>query len=292
MPHMSVIVDELPLSFACDGQTLVGILHLPQRAPSVGVIILVGGPQYRVGSHRQFLLLARSLALRGAAVLRFDCRGMGDSEGEFPGFEYIEPDLAAAVNAMTGRVPSLRRLVLWGLCDATTAICMHAPRDPRIAGVVLVNPWVRTESGHARAQLKHYYLSRLMQRDFLRKVLSGKFDTIGSARALLRSIGDAWGLAARRSPSGNGRPANALAQHMASDLRRFGGKILLILSGQDLTAREFDDVTRNAREWRPIYADVRVTRRTFSEADHTFSCRAWRDQVADWTWEWTKELAH
>ena len=46
-----------------------------------GVLIVTGGPQYRAGSHRQFVLLARFLAARGMAVLRFDYRGMGDSEG-------------------------------------------------------------------------------------------------------------------------------------------------------------------------------------------------------------------
>jgi uncharacterized protein len=285
------IVDEIPLSFACDGQTLVGILHLPAPAPSIGMIILVGGPQYRVGSHRQFMLLARSLASRGIAVLRFDCRGMGDSEGEFPGFEHIEPDLAAGVDAMMRRAPSLRRVVLWGLCDATTAICRHAPRDPRIAGVVLVNPWIRTEAGHARARLRHYYLSRLTQPDFLRKVARGKFDAIGSGCALLSSIGHALSAVSRGSPLGDGTAVNPLAQRMASDLQRFEGKILLILSGRDLTAREFDAATRHAREWRPIYADVRVTQRVLTDADHTFSRRAWRDQVADWTSDWVRGLA-
>jgi alpha/beta superfamily hydrolase len=45
------------------------------------VLVIVGGPQYRAGSHRQFTLLARSLAEQGFAVLRFDYRGMGDSTG-------------------------------------------------------------------------------------------------------------------------------------------------------------------------------------------------------------------
>ncbi len=47
----------------------------------LGVLIVVGGPQYRVGSHRQFVLLARALAARGFAAMRFDCTGMGDSDG-------------------------------------------------------------------------------------------------------------------------------------------------------------------------------------------------------------------
>ena len=46
--------EERALSFACRGAWLYGILSLPQAAsaPARGVLIVVGGPQYRAGSHR------------------------------------------------------------------------------------------------------------------------------------------------------------------------------------------------------------------------------------------------
>src|SRR3974390_2928101 len=119
-PDLNAI--ETPITFSCAGETLLGLIHLPASPPELGVVIVVGGPQFRVGSHRQFLLLARELARKGIAVLRFDCRGMGDSDGEFPGFEHIGPDVAAAVDTLVAQVPTLRRIVLWGLCDATLAI--------------------------------------------------------------------------------------------------------------------------------------------------------------------------
>jgi len=80
--HEQVVVYE------CQGQRCVGLVHAPGAA-SIGVVIVVGGPQYRVGSHRQFLLLARSLAADGVPVLRFDYRGMGDSEGDIRDFENV-----------------------------------------------------------------------------------------------------------------------------------------------------------------------------------------------------------
>jgi exosortase A-associated hydrolase 1 len=280
--------DEIALTFACAGDALIGVLHLPALAPTVGVVIVVGGPQYRVGSHRQFLLLARSLAAQGIAALRFDCRGMGDSDGAFPGFEHIEPDVASAVDAMMLRVPSLRHVVLWGLCDANSAMAEHARRDARIAGVVLLNPWVRSESSLARTQLKHYYLARLMQPDFLRKVLTGRFNPIASMQALLGNIVRAFGSAAPHKRSSHEAARNALAERMAAELERFKGRVLIILSGRDLTAKEFADAARSSTLWQKLYADARVTRRDFPAADHTFSRRAWRDQVAEWTRDWLK----
>ena len=47
---------------------MLGILHgASLQATDLGVVVVVGGPQDRVGSHRQFTLLARDLA---AAVNR------------------------------------------------------------------------------------------------------------------------------------------------------------------------------------------------------------------------------
>ena len=63
---------ERALAFACGDERLVGILHEATGECATGVLIVVGGPQYRVGSHRQFVLLARDLAAAGFAVMRFD----------------------------------------------------------------------------------------------------------------------------------------------------------------------------------------------------------------------------
>ena len=284
---MDYAVDEVPVSFTCQGIDLIGVLHVPASPPRVGVLIVVGGPQYRVGSHRQFVLLARDLASHGVGVLRFDCRGMGDSDGDFPGFERIEPDIAAAVALMERRFSSIRHLILWGLCDATSGICKHSRRDPRVSGIVLVNPWVRTEAGFARTQLKHYYLNRLMESALFRKVLRGEFKPLASIQELFGNIR----LGLRRSARMGATHRNGtLAENMAEDLRRYRGRILLIISGRDLTAREFDDSARRSKTWRVLLSDPRLTRRDLPEADHTFSRREWKAMVSGCTWEWIKAL--
>ena len=85
---------------------LTGILSQPEQASDTTVIVVVGGPQYRVGSHRQFLQLARHLARQGYPVLRFDGRGMGDSSGLLRSFEEIDDDIGAAIGTCWRRSKS------------------------------------------------------------------------------------------------------------------------------------------------------------------------------------------
>ena len=275
--------DERALAFRCGGAALVGIASIPAGACSRGVLVVVGGPQYRVGSHRQFALLARHLAGHGIAAMRFDYRGMGDSEGALQTFENVDEDLRAAVDRFFLEVPGLREVVLWGLCDGASAAAMYAPDDARVRGLVLLNPWVRTDDSVARTTLKHHYRDRLRDRAFWVKLARGQFDYVGSLKAMLGLVRAAF--AGRKEQEG---AAASLPDRMRQCLHAFGGHLLLVIGGADLTGREFCDVAGSMPDWKRLLAAPRVSWRRIEDADHTFSNRAWRDQVAAWTSEWVR----
>lgn len=270
-----------PVTFTCEGETLVGIVTCPPQTAQRGMLIIVGGPQYRVGSHRQFALLADRLAAQhGIAVMRFDYRGMGDSSGELRGFEHAAKDVRAAIDAFFALVHGLREVVLWGLCDGASASLLYAPQDPRVSGVALLNPWVRSAQTEAAARLKHYYWTRLWSGEAWGRIVSGRVDLRASIRSLSDSVAGAVA-GGRDTPRGA-----ALHERMADALARFHGRVLIILAGQDLTAQEFVDVTEKSRQWQRLLASSHVTQRELPEATHTFSTREWRDQVAVWTAKW------
>jgi alpha/beta superfamily hydrolase len=149
------VIAEEPVVFACEGEALVGVVSHGRHAAATGVAIVVGGPQYRIGSHRQFVLLARALADAGIPALRFDYRGMGDATGLQRTFEDVGLRCrGSGRNAVCSRRRVARGAV--GLCDGASAALFHAARNPRVAGLVLINPWVRTEQGVARAYLGSY----------------------------------------------------------------------------------------------------------------------------------------
>ena len=282
--------EERAVGFACQGDALYGVLSLPHGACMRGVVIVVGGPQYRAGSHRQFTLLARSLAGQGIAALRFDYRGMGDSEGETRSFDTVDEDLRAALDYFLAAVPGLRQVVLWGLCDAASAALMYAPSDKRVSGLVLLNPWIRTPDGLARTTLKHYYRGRLLDADFWRQVVRGKFALGRSLASVFGLVRAAFGSAGSSTTGASGAGTASLPERMHAGMRQFGGQVLLIVSGADLTGREFCDLTDATPEWKRLLDAPRVSRRLLDHADHTFSRRDWRDQVAAWTEEWVNSL--
>lgn len=285
--------EERAFTFECEDCSLCGILHAPSNAGPRGVLVVVGGPQYRVGSNRQFILLARALAADGIPVLRFDYRGMGDSEGELRTFESIDTDIRSAIDTFFEHAPDLKEVVLWGLCDAASAALFYAHTDPRVTGTVLLNPWARTEEGRAKSYLKHYYLSRFFSAELWRKIFRGKF-------RLLESLKSLFGMMATAFPEGSGAnpgrqniadvppPAPPLRERMADGLSKFNGSMLLILSGDDLTAAEFEDMVSGSRRWRKLLKGPRVLTRKLAGANHTFSSREWRIQVSHWTADWIR----
>lgn len=278
------------------GHPLVGMLHPADGKQELGVLVMVaGGPQYRIGGHRQLVLWARKISARGFPVLRFDFSGMGDSYGEYLDFENTEDDIRAALDRFFAETPSLKQVILWGECNACSASLVYAHKDPRVKGLVMLNPWVRTEQGRAKAVVKHYYLNRLTQRSFWTKVFSLKFDFLGSIRSAVQMISLARGQSASKASGARPNAETAtdtrpLPDRMLAGLSRFKGRIMLVMSGRDLISREFDDLLQAAPAWRKHLDACALVRHDLAYADHTFSTGEWRDQVAEWGIDWLLSL--
>ena len=280
-----VSYSERAVAFDCFGERLVGVLAEPETSTDVGVVVVVGGPQYRVGSHRQFVSLARTLAAAGVAVLRFDYRGMGDSTGSGRSFDDVVPDIAAAIDVLAA-VGRIRRIVLWGLCDAASAALLYcqATCDTRVAGIVLLNPWVRSEATIAKTHLKHYYRQRFRQKEFWAKIAHGDMNVAAAVRSLARNIAAARsGRSAARIPD-----AVTFQDRMADGLEACAAPVLILLSGRDLTASEFMEWVRGSHRWRSLLDRADVERRDIAEADHTFSDTQWRTEAEQHTLDWLR----
>jgi exosortase A-associated hydrolase 1 len=256
-------------------------------AADVGILIMVGGPQYRVGSHRQFTLLARSLAEAGFASLRFDYTGMGDSEGSKREFDRIEEDISEAVDALLETAPGVSRVILWGLCDAASSAMMFAHRQTKVTGMILLNPWVHSGQYSPQVKLAHYYRPSLSRKDQWRRLLSGK---IRLAPAFRELAVDALALLGVSSLRFARQPVSrTFVADMLDGLVRFRHGTLIVLSEADLTAAEFSTLIAHDSGWKAAVLPPKVLIRTVYGADHTFSQRLLQEEVSQLTIDWIRQ---
>jgi pimeloyl-ACP methyl ester carboxylesterase len=150
---------------------------------------------------------------------------------------------------------------------------------------------VRTAQGVARAHLRYYYFRRLLQASLWQKLARGEVNFREAPGALVRFVLDAM---RPRAPVGAVNESSvseaSLPHRMGEGLRKFHGRVLLILSGNDLTSQEFRELVARSAPWRRLLAGDRVTRYDLPGANHTFARRDWRDQVERWTETWVKNL--
>ena len=259
---------------------VMSIIHPGELGNNIGVLIVVGGPQYRVGSHRQFVQLARSLAHAGFTTMRFDYTGMGDSQGEKAEFDDIDSDINAAIDGFMNKQPELERVVIWGLCDAASAALIYAHQDQRVEGLVLLNPWLKSDQAKGKSMLKFYYLQRLLSKDFWRKLATGKVNVKSSMQ-------DVKGFAADSLSRDMGGAEQSYQLRMAEGLKLYQGKLMLILSGNDLTAKEFEQQAFTEKDWKKIKS-AHCTTHKLPTSDHTFSTSEWKQQVEEHTIEFMR----
>ena len=207
-----------------------------------------------------FLLLARDLADAGYPVLRFDYSGMEiqtvHKRRLTMSMRISEQLLISFIEAQQ----SLEHIVIWGLCDAASAALFYAYQDNRVKSLVLLNPWVYTQEGKAKAYLKYYYINRVLSREFWSKLMSGKFRFVDSIRSLLsmvvQTLGSGKQLESSVSSEGGSLVSAELPlpERMKQCLARFNGPVLCILSGHnDMTAQEFKDLLSIDQEWQQIF---------------------------------------
>lgn len=226
------------LTFRCADAQLAATLDAADG--ETGLLLVTGGSQTRIGSHRMTERLSKHLSEQGISCLRFDRRGVGDSDGEDPGFMASGPDIAAAAAALRAERPDLRRLVGFGLCDGATALALFGDAAG-LDGLILVNPWlVEAASGEPPpAAIRRHYRDRLLSLDGWKRLLSGGVDYRKLFRGILKSGHSASSTLANQV-------SEALARHrLPTAWLLASGDATAIAAAAELKARRFNDFTGN-----------------------------------------------
>jgi len=287
-------MDETAVVFKGHQHWLTGMVHQANCADETpvkqGVIIIVGGPQTRVGSHRQFVLLARFLAAHGIAVFRFDYAGIGDSDGKPSDFLTAYQDIPAAIEQFQAQCPMLKHIALWGLCDGASAILLYlSQHQPAVINQIFIaNPWVEQPDTKAKTLLKYYYLERLLSKEFWQKLSSGRFHFSAAVTGLFTTVRGIYLPKNSCESSASLLASNKFNQdnfvhYMGQGLTKFNGQVHFIASGQDLVVKEFIQLLSDDSQWAQLWSQKMTSELKLAAANHTFSCAQWRSEVENYT---------
>ncbi len=125
---------------------LAGTLTLPKhvKKPAVAILITGSGPQNRnseILGHQPFLVLSDYLTNNGIAVLRYDDRGVADSEGTQEGKTSVDfaTDVDAAITYLKTRKDiNTKKIGLIGHSEGGFIAPMIASKNKEIAFIVLL----------------------------------------------------------------------------------------------------------------------------------------------------------
>lgn len=243
------------LSFRCADAQLAAALDA--ATGETGLLIVSGGNEIASGAHAGMARLAARVAGHGFPVFRFDRRGVGDSPGENRGYAASGDDIVAAVHAFREVQPQIRRLFLFGNCDAATALAQFHGRCGA-DGLILTNPWLIEADGELPppAAIKARYSRRLRDpRQWLR-LLRGKVD-IGRIFKGLKSIS-------------HSSQENYIARQFGQALVQSPLPVRIILAKHDATALAFSGHWHSPA-LAALRAEPRVTLREIDTASHSFA---------------------
>lgn len=179
-------------------QSLLGLVtesvDPPPAADRPTFVILNAGIIHRVGPSRMSVLLARALAAEGHRVLRFDLSGLGDSQARPDGLAPFEAALADVREALDWLEASrgANRFVLVGLCSGADHSLLYGGRDPRVRGLVLIDP----STPRTRQYYLRHYGPRLFRPRIWYNVMLGRHARV--RRLAARLAGRDEGAAAYR----------------------------------------------------------------------------------------------
>jgi pimeloyl-ACP methyl ester carboxylesterase len=257
------------------------------RLPAV--VILNSGIIHRVGPNRMFVRLSRQLAVAGHLVVRFDLSGIGDSEPRADGLSPLDATLADIREVLDSleATRQVRRFILVGLCSGADHSVVYAGQDPRVAGMVLIDPTIPRTRGY---YVRHYRGRVLRWRSWL-NFASGR-------HPFWKSLGRSIAPAAPESPEGEEELREALPDVQDARVRTFLADVYAraAAAGVDIMAvftggREdrHNEAIQLLEAFPQVAFGSRLRLEFMGSADHTFTSQADRCSVLALISSWIGE---
>jgi pimeloyl-ACP methyl ester carboxylesterase len=266
--------------------SLVGIVTRMVSAASAdwpAIVILNTGIIHRVGHHRMFVSMSRALAALGYTVLRFDFSGIGDSNPRDDGLSLADACMAEITEALDWleRDGKASRMILAGLCSGADHAVLYGHTDPRIVGLVLMDPSIPSTPRY----YMHYIGRRLGQVHSWFNVLSGRSRTLRMLiRRMLPTGQQEWKV--RHHPLWSRVPRQIIEHHYQNS----------VVKGIEILAIFTEETTRQTYREQMIEAlpnvsfGDRLTLEFFPGSDHTFALESDRIRLTQLILQWVSAV--
>lgn len=254
-------------------------------APRPGLILLNGGIIHRVGPNRLYVELARHVADGpGHAVLRFDLAGIGDSDA--PRSTDLRASVAADIRDAIDHVSTTLahpRVVVGGLCSGADNAFATALSDPRVVGVILLDPTTfKTWGFHLRA-----LLARARDPVSWRRLVSRDSVLLAPARGAARRLGIVAPAPAKPPPPSFYGMSSLTREETRRGLEALVARrvrLLYVFTGGLRRRYNYEAQFRDA--FRSVDFDGLLHVAYLPAADHTFSAGADRKRLLEIVAAW------
>ncbi|MDP6118520.1 MAG: alpha/beta hydrolase [Planctomycetota bacterium] len=144
------------------GQNVYGILHLPDGDPTHAIVYCSPFAEEQKSTYRVFVELARHLADKGVASLRFDYRGTGDSDGYFQDYllEDWIGDTVAAIECLKEK-SGLDRICVLGVRFGGFIGIQAAQQSESVSDLILWQPIISGKQFH-RQEMRRFMIRQMM----------------------------------------------------------------------------------------------------------------------------------
>jgi hypothetical protein len=285
------------------GNGLVGVIT-PALPPREGesaapaelpfVVILNAGIIHRVGPNRLHVSLARALSAQGLSVLRVDLSGLGDSLLREDGLAPLDAALADIRDILDSlqATRGVRRVLLMGLCSGADHSVIYAASDPRVVGVVLLDPSIP----RTRAYYVTHYARRLLRLRSWVNVVLGRHplwrSLLRGRRATAAVTGDAASGGAGAGDMAAARPAVTLEHpEVRSYLEKaYGGALAHGVQFLTVLTSDRERQHNYRRQLLDAFPSLDFSGRLlieyFKRCDHTFSTLASQEKLVALVLKW------
>ena len=142
--RVATAAQERTVFFESGAHQLFGIITEPTQPNGYGMVIIQGGDTVNVSMmrNRMSVDVARRFAAAGYQTIRFDYRGLGESNGELGELDLSSPFAPDAIDAVAclRRETGVEKVFLLGACFSARTALSAAPNIDNIAGLVLSTP--------------------------------------------------------------------------------------------------------------------------------------------------------